>query len=410
MRILMVNKFLYPNGGSETYMMKLGEELEHSGHQVQYFGMYDEKNTVGNASGAYVVNVDYHGKTTGVLKKINMGIETIYSRNARKEIRKVLDNFKPDIVHLNNINFQITPSIVYEIKKYGIPMIQTVHDVQIACPCHRFYIEHREKICEACKNGKFYRCVVNKCVHNSIAKSALAAMESYYYHTRDTYNLVDLYICPSHFIKSKIVQSGVKQEKIKVIYNFADQIGHDTLQTDNRSKYALYFGRLSKEKGILTLLDVCKELSSIQFVIAGRGPLEKLVEKRCETLQNVEYVGFKTGKELQQLIFDAVFSIYPSEWYENCPLSVIESQVLGTPVIGSDLGGTKELIKNGETGLIFEGYHPEELKKAIQILWSNDELIEQMSSKCRNVDQMDLEDYTRHIIELYRAMIEGKKA
>lgn len=407
MRILMVNKFLYPNGGSETYMFKLGKQLEDLGHFVQYFGMKDEKNIVGNDYDVYVENVDYRGRIGGILKNIKAGVETIYSWNARKQIKVLLEKFQPDIVHLNNINFQITPAIIYEIQKYHIPIVQTVHDVQISCPCHRFYIEHQNKICEACGTGKFYKCAINRCLHHSFGKSVIAMLESYYYHKRDIYNLVDMYICPSRFIGSRITKAGVREEKIRVIYNFADGPAYECLESGQRSKYVLYFGRFSKEKGILTLLDVCKELCDIKFVVAGKGPLEKQVEQNCETLENVEYVGFKTGKELQQLIANAAFSVYPSEWYENCPLSVIESQALGTPVIGSDLGGTKELIKDGETGFVFEGCSREALRKAIRELWDDDMLMEKMSIRCRCIEVMNLEEYTNQIVKWYGTIVGG---
>ena len=219
-----------------------------------------------------------------------------------------------------------------------------------------------------------------------------------------------MYICPSRFIGSRITKAGVQEERIQVIYNFADEPAYECLELVQGSKYVLYFGRFSKEKGILTLLDVCKELCDIPFVVAGKGPLEKQVEQICETLENVEYAGFKTGKELQQLIANAAFSVYPSEWYENCPLSVIESQALGTPVIGSDLGGTKELIKDGETGFVFEGCSRDALRKAIRELWDDDMLMEQMSIRCRCIEVMNLEEYTNQIVKWYGTIVGGGRA
>lgn len=404
----MVNKFLYPNGGSETYMIKLGSYLESLGHDVQYFGMYDEKNVVGNEYGAYVPNIDFHSADDNVLKKLKIGIETLYSKTACTEIRKVLDAFKPDIVHMNNINFQLTPAIIYEIRKSSIPIVQTIHDVQIACPCHRFYIEHKKQICEQCEGGRYWHCLKNKCLQNSASKSLLATLESYYYHVRNTYNLVDLYICPSKFVAEKIIKAGVAKGHIKVIYNFADRVTN-VQPVLKKSKYALYFGRFSKEKGIMSLLDACATMPEVRLIVAGKGPLEDYVEEQANKLPNVDYIGFKTGKELQEIIAGAAFSIYPSEWYENCPLSVIESQTLGTPVIGSDLGGTKELIQHEKTGLIFKGCDTEALKKAIIALWNDDDKIFKMSKQCSNVSQNILEDYAESMLDIYRALIKEKE-
>ena len=182
MKILMVNKFLYPNGGSETYMLKLGEYLESIGHEVQYFGMEDKRNTVGNRCNVNAPNVDFHGSDGGIKSKISSAVSTVYSKAAREAIGKVLKDFGPDIVHMNNINFQLTPAVIYEIHSAGIPIVQTVHDVQIACPCHRFYIEHKQAVCEQCRRGAYWKCIKNKCLQGSAAKSAVAAVESYYYH------------------------------------------------------------------------------------------------------------------------------------------------------------------------------------------------------------------------------------
>ena len=381
MKILMINKFLYPNGGSETYMIELGKYFESLGYKVQYFGMFDERNILKNVADSYANKIEFHSSIKNPFKLFNTFFETIYSKNARRKLKKVLIDFKPDIVHMNNINFQLTPSIIYELKKYKIPIVQTVHDVQIACPCHRFYIEHKEEICTKCKEGAYYNCILNKCVHNSMLKSFLASLESYYYHSRNTYNLVDSYICPSKFIAEQITNAGIKQEKITVLHNFSKKEKKLVIR-DCSNKYALYFGRLSKEKGLETILSIAKKLSNIKFVIAGNGPLEDKVIEISSEYDNIEFVGFKTGIELQKLIINAAFSLYPSEWYENCPLSVIESIALGTPVIGSDLGGTKELIANGKTGLIFEGCNNEQFSKAIQELWNNEELLVNMREQC----------------------------
>ncbi len=426
MKILMVNKFLYQNGGAENYVIRLGQYLELLGHQVQYFGMEDEKNIVGNKSNSYAPHVDFR-YAKGSLKKIRMGFETIYSRTACSSIGKVLTDFAPDIVHLNNINFQITPAIIYEIKKHDIPIVQTLHDVQIACPCHRFYIEHNGRICEECRNGAYFHCIKNKCLHNSILKSALAALESYYYHKRDTYNLVDMYICPSRFIAEKTMNAGVDTKKLKVIRNFADIIADTQKEQakDNenlkkypisadynitKGKYALYFGRLSKEKGILSLLQVCSELPEIHLIIVGGGPLEKIVREKSEFLPNVQYAGYKSGGELQKLIADASFSICPSECCENCPLSVVEAQTLGTPVIGSDFGGTKELITHGKNGLLYKGGDNKQLKNAILTLWHDDSMIKAMRAECHKITPMVLEEYAACILSLYQKLCTEKEA
>lgn len=395
----MVNKFLYPHGGPETYMLKLGDYLISLGHEVEYFGMEHPDRCVGNTAECYTENMDFHNTST--LKKLKLPFKIVYSKEARKKISAVIKNFKPDIIHLNNINFQLTPSIIYEIKKHGIPIVQTVHDVQMACPNHKMYIDQKQSICEECLNAQYINCIKNKCVHGSSMRSTIAALEAYLYHKRDTYNLIDCFICPSEFITKIMLRAGIKKEKLITLHNFCDQHS-DLPQKTTDKKYVLYFGRISTEKGIQTLVEVCKELAHIQFIFAGSGELSDL----CKNIKNIEYVGFKQGKELKQLIRNAMFSVAPSEWYENCSMSIIESLALGTPVIGSDLGGIPELITHNETGLIFKAKDKQGLKRAIETLYSNPDKVNEMSSKCLEISyENNIEKYAKNLIDIYNSLI-----
>ena len=204
MKILMVNKFLYPRGGAETYMLKLGETLSALGHEVQYFGMYDEKNTVGNACGMYTTNMDFH--STGAARFL-YPFKIIYSAEAKKKIGKVLDDFKPDIVHMNNINFQLTPSIIYAVKKRNIPLVQTVHDYQMVCPNHLLFSFDENKPCNRCIEGSTWNCLKHSCIHGSKAKSLIGVLEAKLYAFLKTYKKVDLYVSPSHFLAQKLLSA-----------------------------------------------------------------------------------------------------------------------------------------------------------------------------------------------------------
>ena len=363
MKILMVNKFLYPKGGAETYVLKLGKILQEQGHKVQFFGLANEKNTVGNRVGAYVTNMDFG---QGIRKNLNAPFRIIYSVEARKKIRLVLDDFQPDVVHLNNIQFHLTPSIILETEKYRketgrtVKIIYTAHDYQLICPSHGLF-DANVRICEKCLGGNYTHCLRTKCVKGSRAKSLLGMLDAYFWMWSKAYSYIDKIICCSEFLKSKLDIQQRFQNKTIALHNFVDTVLPLDVQKED---YVLEFGHLSKDKGTLTLLEVAKRMPGIRFLFAGYGVAEAEIAK----VPNAEYVGFKTGKDLEMLIRKAKVSVYPSEWYENCPFSVIESQMYGTPVIGSRMGGIPELIEEGCSGELFTAGDPDNLEQALRKL------------------------------------------
>ena len=367
MKILMVNKFLYPNGGSETYIFKLGAYLQAKGHEVQYFGMEHEGRIVGNRVGAYTSNMDFHGGSK--LSKLTYPIKTVYSTEARKKIRLVLEDFRPDVCHLNNFNYQLTPSIILEIRKWEkytghrCKILYTAHDYQLVCPNHMCNNPITLKNCEKCLGGHFLNCAKGRCIHGSMAKSIIGTAEATFWKWMGVYKQIDKIICCSSFMKNKLDTYPVLAGKTVAMHNFIDPVVEKEVRKKN---YVLYFGRYSQEKGIRTLVEVAKQLPQIPFVFAGSGPLEYLLEN----VSNIKNVGFQRGETLETLIREARFTVYPSEWYENCPFSVMESQMYGTPVLGADIGGIPELIRVGQTGELFESGNAHHLKEKILQMWA----------------------------------------
>mgnify|MGYP005789652351 CR=1 FL=1 len=398
MKILMVNKFLYPNGGSETYIFKLGEYLQSKGNEVQYFGMEHEGRCVGNSVNAYTSDMDFHGVSE--LSKLTYPIKTIYSSEARKKLRLVLDDFKPDVCHLNNFNYQLTPSIILEIQKWRkeghkCRIVFTAHDYQLVCPNHMLNNPNTRENCEKCLGGHFMNCTKGKCIHGSTVKSVVGTAEAYFWKWKGVYKYIDKMICCSQFMKSKMDSNPLFRDKTVVIHNFIDKVElRDTVKKD----YVLYFGRFSEEKGIGTLLKVCRELPEINFIFAGSGPLEQDIEN----IRNIKNIGFQTGEALEKLIREARFSIYPSEWYENCPFSVMESQMYGTPVLGANIGGIPELIRVGKTGELFESGDEAELKEIIERMWADKALTDDYSKNCRQISFDTIEDYYEKLMRIYQ--------
>ena len=397
----MVNKFLYPKGGVETYIIKLGEILRTNGHEVEFFGTEDEKNTLKNSANSYAPNVDF---SLGTSKNLSAPFKIIYSSKARKSLRAVLESFKPDIVHLNNIQFYLTPSIILEAQKYrkeknkNLKIIYTPHDFQLICPSHGLFTPDL-KACEKCIGGHYTNCIKERCVKNSFSKSILGAADGYFWKHSKAYSYIDTIICPSRFLKSKLDLENRFKNKTLVLRNFTDKAKIIEVEKEN---YILEFGHLSKDKGTLTLIEAAKKLPEYKFVFAGFGEAEEEIKKA----ENAEFVGFKSGKELEMLIRKAAVSVCPSIIYENCPFAVIESQMYLTPVIGSKIGGIPELIEEGKTGELFEADNSEELAEKIKALLSDKAKLKQYSENCKNINIETPEAYYKKLIKIYNGEID----
>lgn len=410
MNILLINKFLYPNGGSETYLFNLGKALEEAGHQVQYFGMEHEGRIVGNRAGAYTSDMEFHSGSA--LSKLTYPVKTIYSKEARQKIRLVLDDFQPDVCHLNNFNYQLTPSIILEIREWEketghpVQIVYTAHDYQLICPNHMLYNPLQHALCEKCVTEGFGSCLKGRCIHGSRARSLVGALEGSYWKRRQTYKEIDTVVCPSAFMKSKLDCCPELKGRNIVLQNFLDLNSGGTDENDKKEEdtgngkedYVLYFGRFSEEKGMGTLLSAARELPDIPFVFAGTGPLEDEVKQ----VSNIRYLGFVRGEALYSLIRNARFTLYPSEWYENCPYSVMESEMLGTPVLASQIGGIPELVLDGVSGELFAPADTSELKERIQTLWNDPDRISMYRGGCTRVHFDTSAQYCEKILAIYQ--------
>ncbi|MBP7175206.1 MAG: glycosyltransferase [Thermoclostridium sp.] len=402
MKILMVNKFLYQNGGSETYMFQLSEYLEKMGHQVLFFGMEHPENIV---NPDYMVQkMDFHTKS---LSRFLYPFKVLWSAQAKANIRKAIKAYQPDIVHLNNYHYQLTPSILYECFRQKIPVVQTLHDAILICPNYSLFRVDNMKTCEKCRGGRFYHCMLHRCVHGSMTKSVLAALGSSLYQVLNPYRKINYLISPSYFLSSKMKEMGYRNNNLMVLHNFFSP--DKNLAATEKEAYVIYFGRLAKIKGVGTLIEAAKTLGHIRFIIAGRGEDEEEFIKSASP--NVEFKGFLTGKELNTLIRNALFSVYPSQWYENCPMSVLESQAVGTPVIGANIGGIPELIQNNVDGLLFESGNVADLCMKISFLYENKSILQGFSVKCiQKVQQFSIDKYYEELIGVYRKAVDQKKA
>lgn len=392
MKILMVNKFFYIKGGSETYYFSLKKLLEQNGHEVIDFSMQDEKNFESKYSKFFVEGVDYNKKQS-IFSKIKAGMKIIYSLEAKRKLEKLIKETKPDIAHLHIFQHQLSLSILDVLKKYNIPIVYTAHDLKIICPNYKMLTNGQ--VCEKCKGEKYYNCLKNKCIKDSTVKSAIGMIEAYVNKWRKAYDKIDYIITPSKFYKDKFIEFGIDANKVTHIPNFLteENIDYDKLEEQD---YYLYFGRLSEEKGIMTLIKAVQE-ANVKLKIVGTGPLKEEIEKYVSEnkLTNIEILGFKSGKELYTIVANSKCVVLPSEWYENGPYSAIEALKLGRPLIGSDLGGIPELIDEGENGYIFKNANILNLKNII--------------NQVEDLDLLQQENMSKKSKEKFKLVYAGKK-
>lgn len=350
MKVLLVNKFHYKKGGSETYYFTVAEALKARGHEVIFFAMQDdEKNIPCEQEKYFVSNSAVQG---GIKSKLNMVLHIAYSKEAYSNMKKLLQEEKPDLIILNLVHKQITLSIIDAIKEYDpkLPIFWTMHDLIAVCPSYTM-LDGNGTVCEKCLEGSFKPCVDNRCMKGSKLMSILSKYEADYIRRKKWYSHVDLFICPSEFYYKKLQDAKFTTSKIITLRN---PLPLDTKYelNDKNDGYVLYFGRLAKEKGVKTLIDASKK-AGCRLVILGTGPVEDELKEYAKGLNNVEFKGFQTGRTLTDFVKNSRCVVLPSEWYENGPYSAMEAMALGKPLIVSDNGGLPELVDDGKNGYVY---------------------------------------------------------
>lgn len=351
MKVLLVNKFHYRKGGSETYYFTLAETLRAAGHEVIFFAMQDEKNIPCEQEEYFVSNASVSG---GFRSKMNMLLHMTYSKEAYSKMKKLLQAEQPDLVILNLVHKQITLSIIDAIKEHNpkLPIFWTMHDLIAVCPSYSMR-DGSGNICEKCLGGDYSHCVKNRCIKGSRLMSMLSKYEAEYIRRRKWYDQVDLFICPSEFYRRKLTEGKFTKSPIVTMRNPLP-IGTEFELSDTDESYVLYFGRLSPEKGVKTLIDAAK-LCGCRLVILGTGPQEAELKACAEGFSNIEFKGFQTGDPLKNYVKNSRCVVMPSACYENGPYSAMEAMTVGKPLIVSNRGGLPELVDDGVNGYIFDG-------------------------------------------------------
>ena len=382
MRVLLINKYAYLKSGTERYLFNLKALLEQQGHVVELFAMQQPQNEPSRYAAAFPPAVDFYD--TGLRGKVQVASRVIWYRQAARLLAGVLDDFRPDVVHLLNIYHQLSPSLLPEITQRGIPIVQTLNDYKLICPNYLLYTDNAP--CTRCLSGQYYHAIRHRCLHGSLAWSALAAMEMTLHKAWQVYEKqVQTFIAPSRFLQEKLLQAGIPSNQITHIPYFL----HFT-PSPPRSvaplPYLAYFGRLSPEKGLETLLRAMALVPEARLQVIGDGPLRPRLASLANELQlkNVHFTGYLAGETLWSAVAQARFTILPSEWYELFGQSIIESLVLAVPVIASNIGGIPELIQHEQTGLLFPPGEVVACADAIRFLWHNSQAGQEMGERGRD--------------------------
>ena len=429
MKVILVNKFHYRKGGSETYYFDVAEGLRRLGHEVHFFAMEGPENEPCEDSDLFVSAKDYNGPT-GLGQKISAAASLIYSKESKRRFQELCERVRPDVVHMNLVHRQITLSILDApyIKDHKVPVVFTSHDYILVCPSY-VMLDGRGGVCDACLGGHFLNCLKRKCVKGSTAKSGMAFAEAEFLRATGAYGKIDRIIAPSEFMRAKLIEGGFPPEQVVRMQNFAkDEVlasarnGAD--RTDWENPYLLFFGRLSKEKGVDVLIDAfaraLPELPhNLRLVIAGDGPERTAIEEKLAGMERsdaarVELIGFQAGEDMRRYAERASLAIASSRWRENMPYSIVEAFALGTPVVGTDIGGIPELVVEGSTGFLAEPGDAESLSAAIiraSKLLMDRAAYGKMQSACRSyvLEHCNQSRYMENLTALYQELIDSKK-
>jgi len=400
MNVLQINNYHYIRGGSEKYYFEVSKLLKKHNHEVIYFSVRDFNN-VNLDSNVYLGKEMSFNYNQSIFKKFETAFRMLYSFENNKIMRKLLICHKIDIAHAHNIYHRVNPSVLSELTKKNIPVVMTLHDYKICCPIYTFY---RDGICTECVTKGKLRVVVNKCTKGSTLLSLFHFLESAFHDLIRLYkNNIKYFICPSRFSLHKHLEAGIPEKKLIHIPNFV--YINEFEPSYEIGDYILYAGRLAQEKGVLTLLKAVNSLD-VKLKIVGDGPMRTEYEifVKENNMTNVEFLGYKSGEELRDILKNCSFAIIPSEWYENAPMTVIEAFACGKPMIGANIGGIPEMITDGETGLLFKAGDYNELREKIVYLLNNPSLIKKMGQMARKkVEREYSEDiHYQRLMEVYK--------
>src|SRR5579862_5077406 len=408
MRILFCNKYNYPFSGTEAYLFELMEMMRAHGREVALFSMADERGEPTGYDRHYVGHIDFKVRA-GLLGKARLAAHAIYSTEARHKLRAMIQDFRPDVAHVRNIYHHLSPSILWEFKAQGVPVVYHVNDFKLLCPSYNLVSSGHA--CEACKRGNFWKALRSECYPGLGARTTLVA-EAYAHRWLGTYRrCVGRFVAPSQFVREKFVEHGWDGSKFEVIPHF-QMVGQD-IERSAADGPVVYCGRLSAEKGVDDLLRAIRQLPDVRLVIAGDGPQRRELQELAVRLglNNVEFVGQIGPAERDALIARSKFTVLPSHAYETLGKTILESYAQSRAVVSTDLGSRQEFVHHGETGLLYRCGDVNELAQAIALLAANSAVAGEMGRAGWELvrSKHKPEEHYEKLAGLYEELIRAKR-
>lgn len=410
MKILLIHKFHYMLGGTETFHYNLADALVAAGHEVIFFSMYDKRNIPCSQDKYFVSNVDYNSPDLRGIKKFKAGLKLIYSYEAKHNIEQLIRDEKPDIAHIGLLHRQITFSVVDVLKKYNIPVVMHLHELTAVCPCYTM-LRPDGSICSDCATKGYWNCVKHNCMKGSKAKSILAYVEAEFLKHGHYYNKIDTYIAECNFYKKLVEKAHFTTSPIIRMNNFLP-VNQEYKSYCEHENYILYFGRYAREKGVMTILKAYSLLNCDEkLMLVGRGSEEERIRSfvRDNHLKDKVIVnGAVFGSDMDRIIERAKVILVPSEWYENGAFVALQAMAKGKIVVASNIAGLSEILHDGKTGYFAEPGNPNSFAEAIRkVLDLSDEEYTKMSELIVNYvkERCSAERYIEKLISLYENLI-----
>ena len=358
--VLIVHNFYQQPGGEDAVFRAEADLLRSRGHEAVAF-------------------VEDNARLNGV-NPLKAAVDAVWSREAKRHIRRLIKENKPDVAHFHNTFLRISPAAYYACREAGVPVVQTLHNYRLVCPGALLMRDGR--VCEDCLGQAVpWPGVVHGCWRGSRMQTAVVAgMLTFHRLLKTWQEQVDVYIALTEFARRKFIEGGLPAKKIVVKPNF---VHPDPGEREAPGRYALFVGRLSPEKGLGTLLKAWRSLKGIPLKVVGDGPLREQVQGVATGDGSVKVLGRRSNEEVIALMKGAHCLVFPSECYENFPMSVAEAFACGVPVIASRLGAMAEIVEDGRTGLLFEPGNAEDLAEKVAWAWAHPREMAEMGREAR---------------------------